>query len=147
MVATTEERLVVTVRDEGVGIHATMRRACPDINESLAVTAAFSGGVTSEANPIRGLGLGKRFTTLSLTEDSERTPHEGPLFSGNRQPPHRATGIHAIDNRKLGKGNAALWWLLLALALQRVRGNYAGDTFDRGCLAGGPLVCSTGLGG
>ena len=65
MVGTTEERLVVTVKDEGVGIHATMRRAYPDIDENLAVTAAFSGGVTSEASPIRGLGL---MMVLAYTE-------------------------------------------------------------------------------
>lgn len=57
IVGKTEERLVVAVRDTGVGIHATMREAYPDIDESMAVTAAFSGGVTSEASPIRGLGF------------------------------------------------------------------------------------------
>ena len=64
-VGRTEESLVVTVRDEGVGIHATMREAYPDIDESLAVTAAFSGGVTSETSPIRGLGL---MMVLAYTE-------------------------------------------------------------------------------
>ena len=65
IVGKTEERLVVTVRDAGVGIHATMREAYPDIDEGLAVTAAFSGGVTSEASPIRGLGL---MMVLAYTE-------------------------------------------------------------------------------
>ena len=56
---------VVTVQDRGVGIHASMRKAYPDIDESLAVIAAFSGGVTSEVGPIRGLGL---MMVLSYTE-------------------------------------------------------------------------------
>ena len=56
-VVRTENRLVVTVQDRGVGIHASMRKAYPDIDESLALTAAFSGGVISEVGPIRGLGL------------------------------------------------------------------------------------------
>ena len=65
IVERTEERLVVTIRDEGMGIHAAMRRAYPDIDESLAVTAAFSGGVTSETSPMRGLGL---MMVLAYTE-------------------------------------------------------------------------------
>ena len=64
-VVTTENRLVVTIQDQGVGIHASMRRAYPDIEEGLAVAAAFSGGVTSEVGPIRGLGL---MMVLSYTE-------------------------------------------------------------------------------
>ena len=53
----TEYRLVITIRDMGIGIHASMRKAYPDIEEGLAVEAAFAGGVTSETGPIRGLGL------------------------------------------------------------------------------------------
>lgn len=64
-VVATGDRLVVTIRDRGVGIHASMRRAYPDIEEGLAVTAAFSGGVTSEVGPVRGLGL---MMVLSYTE-------------------------------------------------------------------------------
>ena len=65
IVGKTEEYLVVTIRDEGVGIHATMRKAYPDLEEGLAVAAAFSGGVTSEAGPIRGLDL---MMVLAYTE-------------------------------------------------------------------------------
>ena len=64
-VATTENRLVVTIRDQGMGIHASMRHAYPDIEEGLAVAAAFSGGVTSEVGPTRGPGL---MMVLSYTE-------------------------------------------------------------------------------
>lgn len=65
IVGKTEDRLVVTIRDDGVGIHATMRKAYPDLEEGLAVRAAFSGGVTSEAGPVRGLGL---MMVLAYTE-------------------------------------------------------------------------------
>ncbi len=64
-VVRTKNRLVVTVQDRGVGIHASMRKAYPDIDESLAAIAAFSGGVTSEVGPFRGLGL---MMVLSYTE-------------------------------------------------------------------------------
>ena len=49
--------LAVTVRDRGIGLHRSMKRYYPDIDESLAVSSAFRGGVTSTQGEARGLGL------------------------------------------------------------------------------------------
>ena len=49
--------LAVTIRDHGMGLHGSMKRNYPDIDEALAVRSAFRGGVSSTAGEARGLGL------------------------------------------------------------------------------------------
>ena len=49
--------LAITIRDDGMGLHGSMKRNYPDIDEALAVRSAFRGGVSSTAGEARGLGL------------------------------------------------------------------------------------------
>ena len=55
VVGQSEDHIVVTIRDDGMGIHASMRNAYQEIDEGSAIRAAFAGGVTSETGPVRGL--------------------------------------------------------------------------------------------
>lgn len=52
-----DDQLAVTVQDQGMGIHQSMRRLYADIDERQALLLAFGGGVSATGDPIRGLGL------------------------------------------------------------------------------------------
>lgn len=52
-----DDKLAVTVQDQGMGIHQSMRRLYADIDERQALLFAFGGGVPATGEPTRGLGL------------------------------------------------------------------------------------------
>lgn len=52
-----DDKLAVTVQDQGMGIHRSMRRLYAGIDERQALLFAFGGGVSVTGDPIRGLGL------------------------------------------------------------------------------------------
>lgn len=59
MAQDAEDVISVTVQDRGVGIHHSIRGACPDLDERSALMAAFGMGVSGAFDdPDRGLGLG-----------------------------------------------------------------------------------------
>jgi len=63
-VITVEEddlHLIITVRDEGAGIPATIRKAFPDLANQAAVAKALSPGGTSSGEQWRGFGLASAF--------------------------------------------------------------------------------------
>lgn len=52
-----EDRFVITVQDDGVGIPVTMRAAFPELNNEDAVERALAAGGTSSGQRWRGFGL------------------------------------------------------------------------------------------
>lgn len=52
-----DNRFLITVQDDGVGIPATMRTVNPEFSNEQAVDAALRVGVTSSGDPWRGFGL------------------------------------------------------------------------------------------
>lgn len=52
-----ENQVSVTVKDEGLGIPATMRKAFPDLDDEGAVTRALEAGGTASGDRRRGFGL------------------------------------------------------------------------------------------
>lgn len=53
----TEERVIITVLDRGVGIPASIRKIHSDVTEEEAVTLALREGVSTSQTAWRGFGL------------------------------------------------------------------------------------------
>ena len=57
LVERSDDQMIVTVQDDGVGIPATMRSVDPELSNEEAVATALRVGVTASGEPWRGFGL------------------------------------------------------------------------------------------